>query len=361
MSLIAFTEKDGFPILLGDVLFSATDNLSNVEIPVYLKSFPEIKTNQNVFFDSLKQKTYVINDQLALCMGGYLFEMKRLLEDIKLHFSYTRTNYENLVFFWREYNKEIFQRSACLFLLAEKEKKQVVFKTLRIGEWEKSYSNMFGNVFAFGTGSERFIEEILSFPEITINHHDNFQNLKALHNILVCRFIGSEYFSGSSLNDSWGAGFEMISHDGNKFIKNDDTGYLIWNCKIDQYGNTDFFPALAIDYKYYGDVLVITVNNFRKAKMYGVLGIDKNVNEIDLNSLPVKYRFSTKRVSCCVRYELPDGTIKISSFYLEKPDGMIDDYISVSINDACHTEIKIGQKLQEEFENEITRLIQSIK
>lgn len=349
MSLIIYTTNNGFPVLIGDLLISATDNIYNAEIPVYMKSFPEFQTKQNLFPETLKQKIYIINDQMALGMAGYLDEMKNLLQDVKNFFKYYDTNYENIEIFWEQYNKYDFKRSACVFLVGEKELDKTVIKSKKVGNWNYGFNKEFGDVFSFGSGSETILDEL---EEIKYSPSNNRERI-ALHTIAICRLIGSEYFSGHSIINSWGGGYELIFYDGKKFTKIDDTCYLIWNCKFDEKGNYDLEPRIALNYKYFENIFIITVNNFYSAKQYGITAIGFNKNEINLDNVPSEYTFSSKRIACCCRIELPDGNFSISAFYLEADSGTLDNLLSISILKSGHSQIIIHKNLENKIHESI--------
>jgi hypothetical protein len=132
----------------------------------------------------------------------------------------------------------------------------------------------------------------------------------------ICRLLALERCTHATLRDNWGAGFELILYTGKFFIKFDEIAYVIFEAKFDAEGDIGLpFPVNIMYYKYYGEVLVITsieIYNARpeevdsdfvaicdniEARVYPVLPLDVNKNDIDKNMYAKNASFTTYRVA----------------------------------------------------------------
>jgi len=361
MSVIAYTSAFFSPVLIGDILITATyrkENEQDIEIPTFLKRFNQLSNNNDDIIPiNLSQKIYVINDKLAIGLLGSVYEMKMFLKDLRNNFLYREINIQNLQNFWNEYDKQEFKNSSYIFLMAFEEKGRTKFYYQMEKCWNNNTSKLFNCTYASGTGSERFLEEVINTNKITTNWNiGSSKSAVALNYITLVNLIGSERFTASTIKDLWGAGFEMIAFENGKFKKIDDITFIIWNINVNQNKEITKQPTYAVNYKYYEDVLVITSTDFINIKMYEVPPIDSSIDELYPYQSSLKPYFESNKVACCYLIKYPHGDIKIKSYFIEALDLEVEHLISVSLLANKQIQIKINSN----FENQMLQDIEQI-
>lgn len=229
MTLIASTLNYAYPIIVGDILMTSEEVKRDVAIPTFLKSVNDLLPADHKFFPfSLRQKIYVVTDSLAIALAGSEFQMRLFLEDIRMNFKYKPCTHSNVVDFVNGYDYSNFDQSACLLLHAEKKEEGVEMNTITIGKWQEAESPTLEYVYACGTGSEYFLNN--SSQRM---HFGNAGDPNALYRaislnyIQLSKLLGIERLNMETLKNSWGAGFEMIYFDGERFRKMDDITFII--------------------------------------------------------------------------------------------------------------------------------------
>ncbi|TYZ14190.1 hypothetical protein FY528_00195 [Hymenobacter lutimineralis] len=341
MTLISCTSNFSYPIVIGDILTSSNEVEKELEIPVFLDGVnSRLSEDQELFPYRLRQKIYIIKDYLVVALAGLEYEMKVFLEELKNNFKYLDLTIENLHSFLKYFDFEEFKDSSALILFAEKKIEGVLIHTLNIGKWRKNNSSLYEEVLACGSGAEYFVKESMFEMNISAEGDHNMLNRAiSLNYILLARILVQERVSLETIKKNWGAGFEMIYFNGDKFTKMDDVTYIIWNGKMDlSNGNYEFSPLLIMNFKYHNELLVITSHNGVKLGMYGVLPIYMKKEDFNTNDIPSKPHIDGKRVCSIYITELSNGYTVTPAFFSEKRD----DISMVKLNDVGSDDLLLG-------------------
>ncbi len=257
---------------MSDILITTQiDNVKTVDIPTFLeKAETYLEQLGHIKVNGLKQKIYVINDLFALSLSGSVYEMKTFLEDIKFNFKLIETTPDNIKGFIENYDKEIIIKISIGVSFYHKGKG---FFFVRVGlDWRENQHDLFGKLSVCGNGGSWFIEDLSKLLNEQNTNNFDYQNLadhrkkieilKSGIFIQIGNFIFRERVYGDTIKELWGGGFEMISFENGAFKKIDDYTYVIVRAEFDKDGGLRATPFLAVNYKYYGDVLLLTCTDF---------------------------------------------------------------------------------------------------
>lgn len=358
MTLIASTTNFSYPILIGDILMSSENKTKDTPIPSFQAGVNGILPSEQKFFPfSLRQKIYVIRDNLVIGFAGFEYEIKLFLEDIKNHFKYYPSNKENIEIFFDEYDYSNFKESIFLALYSEKKGNQSVIYEKYKGSWNITKSSRFENVIANGSGASYFIKHT-NKGMISCNsngEHSLFSAIAANYNNL-CSLLTVERLSLDTLKEFWGAGFEVIYFNGQKFEKIDSISFIIWKGKVDlETEEYQYIPFFAMNYKYVDDLLVIVSTDFNTPiQGYGVLPIDKRKEDYEESRLNIEPNFKSSRICSTFILEFSNGKTLNPSFYEEVQNGSGKMYVDFDSNG--HLEVFI----EDDFGNQLIAEIKSL-
>ena len=358
MTLIANTSNYNCDILIGDILMTSETRGQEVGIPTFLGGVDaQLPPEQNFYPYSLRQKIYVIEDQLAVGFAGYESEIKPILEDLRTYFRYKQVTFDNLKAFLNDWDLTQFSNSAAYILIAEKNERATIIQHCMIGAWSKGASKTYEEVTACGTGTADFIkaaaQSIIASGEGNTNHlHETI----ALNYILLIKILGNERLSLDTIKNYWGAGFEMIYYDENSFKKVDDITFLFWNGTLDlETGAFEVQPFLILNYKYYEDLLVINASNGYTFASQGVLPFYLTKDDIDKSKLPETLFSNAPKVCSAYFIELSNGKTSTPAFFTERDESLFQ--VQVDIDEEKHLRIMISTALQEQLMAILNRLI----
>lgn len=342
MTLISITSNFGQPIIVGDILTSSEDNSRKVEIPIFLEDVKDkLPVGQKWLPYGLVQKIYIINEQIAVALAGSTYEMKFLLEELRNYFKYKEATFGNLSEFFNEYDfSSHFNESTLFLLFADKTGDNVLFHQFRVGTWKVGASSLFENVLACGTGSDFFIEKA--------NGEGTYFNGSALHPLhralslnylLLSRILLHERATLDTIMTNWGAGFELIYYDGEKFVKMDDVTYVVWTGKIGlETNNYQVSVAVALNFKYHGELLSITVSTPQNIKGYGVLPLGMSKDDIAVTQVPNEPHLNGDKICHIYLLDSPDGKTHSISFFTLKSN----QSVSVIAGSGSNLEKQLG-------------------
>jgi len=357
MTLIATTLTNNIPFLIGDILITSNQKGDETKLPKYLRGIEKYFPEAELFPVLFRQKIYVLHDRLCIGFAGDLYSIKYLLEDIRMHFSYTNPSIESVSAFVKLYDSDSnFDGVSFLIIFINQEDDRVYY--CRKGSWVMANSPLFGETLAIGSGQNDFLKRIND--GFTINHQmesKNFYQAISLNYIALANVLGYERLSLDSIQKHWGAGFEMIFYNGNKFSKIDDITYVIWRGKYDSSAKkVESSPFLFLNYKYFDDILLVSSFDGNEFHMQAVLPIYKTPQDIDMNQMPSKPHFDSKKVCAIYLIEFPDGRIFSPAFFSQASDNK-DDFpiIRVYFDEKDHLAIMIQSDFQdalnEQFKN----------
>jgi hypothetical protein len=361
MTLIARTLCEGHPMLIGDILITSDTKSKELEIPTFLTGVEEfLPDHQSGFPVLLREKIYVINDLLCVALGGNMHDMRRFLEDLVNFFKYYPTTVDNLERFLSSYDLSSFSSIAYFIIIALENGETAVFKEYMYPDpWPNTETPYFGKVYAIGSGRVDFFEQLHVLYELSnVGDGGLYNKALSLNFITLVQLLASERLTLRTIQKRWGAGFEVITFENNKFSKIDDLTYLIFKEVIDKEGNISGGPFLAIHYKYYDDILAITSFGLTKPVRYAVLPIYMQNDDPAISKIPLevisKIRLDAKKICCCFVVQTYDRRFLALPFFTENyPDkpGLInvkmqDGQLSVKIENSFHEHIRQRAKIK---------------
>ena len=357
MTLIANTSNYNCDILIGDILMTSDTRGQEVSIPAFIGGVDDQLPKGQIYYPhSLRQKIYIIEDQIAIGFAGYESEIKHFFEDIRMFFKYKQVTLENLKAFLNDYDLTSFSNSASYILIAEKVEDITALQSCTIGPWTNGTSLTYENIIACGTGAGDFIKaaagSTIVFGEGDTNH---LHQTIALNYVLLIKILGNERLSLETIKKYWGAGFEMIYYDGSKFKKVDDITFLFWKGTLNiETGEFNVTPFLILNYKYYNELLVINASNGDAYASYGILPFHLTKNEIEA-SLPEVLFSNAKKVCCAYFLELSNGKTSTPAFFTERNGDSFE--VQVDIDEEKHIRIMISTELQDKLMSVLNQLI----
>jgi hypothetical protein len=362
MTLIAHSTNFSYPIIIGDILMSSTEKGTKIELPTFLSNVDnKLPGDQKFFPYKLRQKIYVIKDNLVLALAGLEFEMKLFLEDIINYFKFFRSTKEEIEKFYNEYDFSNFTNSSLLIVYSEKKEEGQLIHQITRGNWKHKESPTLEHLYTCGSGSNFFIEMSGYYDNFHGSGDTNLSNRAiSLNYTNLSNLLSIERLSLNTIKEYWGAGFEMIYFNGNKFKKINDITYVIWKGKVNLDDETyEMSPFLALNFRYFEDILIVTSTDFNKVEGYAVLPIHINKNDVDVGKIPNKINFNSKKICCTFVLEFSNGEIHSPSFFSQK--NLDHPGVKIDFKEDGHTEIWINSELQEKLVKDTITTVKSRK
>lgn len=211
----------------------------------------------------LGEKHYVITDQVCVGLSGTVARFKPFLEDLTV-FCRVHENLQpaQLQAFLDEYVANDPYKDkvhALMYLFYEDNGEQQVGRFTK-GVGIEGEVPAFERLIAIGSGAEDFRREILEAGTLISKLEPGSAAYAIQFNaILIVRILAKERAILHTMKKFWGAGFELIYIYNGRFRLLDDICYLVHYADISS-GGIDFpVPVIVMRYKYYGEVLIITV------------------------------------------------------------------------------------------------------
>lgn len=368
MRLIATTSNFHNHFLVGDILLSSEDADSSIQLPtnnfIDINEFLNFENGLPVAF---VQKIYVIKKNFSVCLAGRYGKMEHFLKALIAYFA----NFEaieikqkNMIDFAENYaiTENLLELSFLLLLLETENEKTYLPKQLTYNgnQWLHSTSEIYEEIFACGSGSEHFMKLATGDSKYRSSHEKGQLQFAQQFNVgLFARIFAEERVLGSTTENVWGAGFEIIFFNGKTFTKFDEMAYLITECQYDETGDIGLqTPTLIMYYKYYGDILLIRAIDLQNSKtefINGMMIVKSNsfiaksyeVPQLHISLKEAQYKrpkdlsFHTNRVTLSSALGINGKFQMAPSFYSESYD------VSVNYKEDESVEIRITNELLE--------------
>jgi hypothetical protein len=306
MTLIALTVnniqngKQGYPVLIGDLLISSHYGDSNMPTPTYVNGTKEIYSNAIDTPIGLNQKLYVINDRLCVALGGRVSQMETFLKKVRVIYDTIDFDVNDVSKFADEFAREEGKEMFAIILMASRtsqDEHDFQVRCINLFQNDMAYSSLFGTVIAGGSGANQFLKFVQTNPKFAtdITNSDAFL---ATNQSLMSHFLGLEISSGETLRDYWGAGFEMITFNGGKFVKLQEYTVVILNAPFGRGQIFEAEPICTMMINYQDDVMLITTFTKGTERIFAVPSITDKRESVEVldfepkgNSLLLSYIF----------------------------------------------------------------------
>lgn len=285
MTMVAIQENKKFPIIVGDLLTSSSENDKKLELPLFDKYY-QIESKGKLYPFKLTSKIYVINNHMAVTIAGDYNKNKKFVEDISNVFKNIEPCKDELKRFEENYLIDLDEeKEAYSIVWYDNNSQQVVFQYYGKCWISKEFEKL-GKINAVGSGADGYFEKINRFGENNLFSVDSINNAILNQLLINTLLMGEERFSLATLENSWGAGFEVICFDEEEkvFFKLDSIIYALW---LGSYDNNrclkDLKPISAVEYKYEKEFLTICcpIKTIPEKKI--IVPIDMKSDSIDLS------------------------------------------------------------------------------
>lgn len=261
--MIACTLNFGIPVIIGDLLLSDKVKPDYFILPSFSENILDYLDESDRFPVQLSRKIYVITDKVCVGLAGKVVRFKPFLEDLSIFCrAHKNLQPEQLNAFLTEYvNNDPYRDDvhALIYLFYEAGGEQLIGRFVKGSGIEGNVPG-FEYLIALGSGAIDFRKEIIEAGTLISRlKPGSLAYAVQLNAILISKILTKERAILHTFKEFWGAGFEMIYIKGGQFTLLDDICYIV-NYANESSGGIDFpAPVTAMRYKYYGDVLVITV------------------------------------------------------------------------------------------------------
>lgn len=256
MTLIALTVNQGYPVLMADILLSSTEG-SGMAVPTYVDGTEELFSNKERKPIGLRQKLYVINDRLAVALGGRFDQMYTFLNRIQEFYGRVNFDDNDLDDFITAFEKDEGKELLAIVIRSIKNANGIPnFHVRTMGSISIADTEVFDRVFAGGSG----VSSLMKFVNSTTSMRTDIQttdrfltsNLSA-----IGYFLSTEMLDGKSLANLWGAGFEMIIFEDGKFVKLKEYTIVVMWCEFGKKIEFNAAPVRTMFFSYHDEVLMI--------------------------------------------------------------------------------------------------------
>lgn len=258
MTLIAGFFRNGYPILMGDILASGTDT-STMELvfPTVGKVSRSALSNGKYSPSSLCQKVILVSPSLAIGWAGTKFYAQCFIKDLieaNCHKNPSQQSLSNIFDYQDKYGD---LRAICLYRDGTKLGIRG-FNSLPVYCQDEKFTYFS----AAGTGYSRLsdIVEKMDLTRIFGNH--NPTELEMGINVawyISAALLSQEIIDSSSLRQLFGVGYEVVHPLGSELSKFDDVTYFFWKTEEQGKGSWSIpaVPFLSIKYSYHDDILIM--------------------------------------------------------------------------------------------------------
>ncbi len=241
---------------MADILLTSAYG-SGIPLPTFIDGTDELFSNTQKKPVALTQKLYVVNDRLAIALGGRLDQMRTFLNRIQA--LYMDVNFVNsdLDDFITDYPDDESNNLLAIIVRGDLAKDGVFdFYVRTIGDIYLADTDNFDRVFAGGSGVSSFMKVVTSSSPLRsdIDDTDRFlaSNLAA-----IGYFLSSEILTGKALANLWGAGFEMITVEGGKFRKLKEYTVVVMWCEFGKNIEFNSAPIRTMLFSYDDETLMV--------------------------------------------------------------------------------------------------------
>ena len=265
MTMIACTMNRNVPILMSDILISGSKRPDKFILPSrnenILGLLKDLRDDGPV---CLFRKIYIPKRNVCIAFAGNVHIISLFLEDL-LIFCKANPTADGLEMqrFCLTYGLTPDHEISFLMVVADIVGDEYKFTRIKYGEWNVKMTPLFGEIISAGSGSQDFVREAMEDAEfISGQAADTIERALQANIILICKLLSTERVSLSHVKNFWGAGFEMVYLIREGFTRFENITYLINHADFNNTGETQIpIPEIIMNYKYVGEVLVITAIN----------------------------------------------------------------------------------------------------
>lgn len=284
MTLIAGFLKDGCPILMGDLLLSARDD-SDTEIifPTIGKISNKHLSNGEYRPISFCQKVNLLSPKLAVAWTGVKLHAENFMREViatNIHNNPSRDSLRNV------FNKIGGQGNISIIGIYRNGKEMCIFdfdaqsiKPIPGFEWLR----------VAGSGHQAFSDASCKLESaVTSGQLNKLEKGISTAINLSTTLLSKEILTFLSLQNLFGAGYEILHPLGGDLAKFCGLTYLFWEAEEEKQGKWRLlpFPFLASNYSYYEDILVI-----RSVRVSSTTGINScKIDSDELHVISPAYR-----------------------------------------------------------------------
>lgn len=251
------------PVVVGDLLLSGNNKPDNFLIPTFSEDVLQYLDGTDRHPVWLTPKVYILKPNLCIAFSGKVFYFKQFLEDIRMFCRITDTvTTDNLNTFLKQHeHSEAWKHFSFVILLAALENQDLMLGTVFHGQWLNGEAQLYGEIWTTGSGSLSLIQEVVSRVDLDSTYTiDQVDYAMQVNTMLICKLLSRERATLHTIRKHWGAGFEMVYFEKGRFTKLDEITYIINQGRFDEKGDIAVpVPAVILHYKYYRELLVITV------------------------------------------------------------------------------------------------------
>lgn len=249
--------------MLGDLLISDSAKPDQFIIPTLSEDVIQYLSEDSQFHPiTMNQKIYILKENVCIAFAGVVFKFRKFLEDIRIFCKVEPIlDAETIQQFLKEHESDPnWADFTFIILVANKTDSNIIVGRALHGTWNRSQTLIFDEVWAAGSGAEDFLKEMSQKANAFSTHSiDDPSHALLMNIIMISKLLAAERAMLSSVKKHWGAGFEMLYYNGNKFVKVDDITYVLNQGIFHESGDMDVpVPEIILRYKYHGEVLVIT-------------------------------------------------------------------------------------------------------
>ncbi len=268
MTLIAMAISEKPPIMTADILTTTINGEADMQLPN--RPIPLTKNEvQHLSYKPyrLRQKLYVIQPNICICVAGDIYSLKLILEDFR-NFCRWKSNDGNewltseaIREFFSNYDEDVIDKIVLGIAVAKDEENGFVFTPDKHKSfWQGGGSDDFGAVLAAGSGADQYLEHISWHNQVGSSHNPgDFMYAKQVNFSFVTKFLCKENRTLKSLEDYWGGFLETCYFNGNSFEKAGNVAFVICDSETDEDGNMSIpVPRLVIYSQYIDNVLYLT-------------------------------------------------------------------------------------------------------
>ena len=379
MTLIAYTLNHERPFLVGDLIISSESANSSIQLLTNSIDITQYLDSGKAMPVELRQKLYIIRENICVALAGSVIDMKRFLEALTLRCSvYDVVDESHIHSFIQEYTDESLGNLAFVIISVTKTssgKLKMGFFRFPEKSWSYTLSAIFEGAYACGSGKEGFLNEISAEMDFDASAVKGDIKRAISFNIsFIARLLATERVSLFTVNKYWGGGFETILYDGQKFMKLDQIAYVVMQGQFGESGDVGIpVPTLVMYVEYYNDYLIICSFELKKCKredfdnkvvihcsdfekfIHVVHRIDF-ISGVSDEELPSDFSFDTQRVAIGYAINTNDGGIIVPSLFYEgglESVKFVNNEIEIVLSTVFLNKVRGG--LKSVYENKLKR------
>lgn len=262
MTVISRSLNRKAPIISSDLLISSPNPRVPFLPPCVEALSAEFLASLPLKPAGLRQKIYVLADNVCIALAGLVMEMQDILEDLERFCRYAPSlNAEVIRGYLREYDFSKYKGCAFFLMVIERDHEGMIHvMEIAMGEFIGLDSNMFDQSTAIGSGAGDFLniigQKMLSWTSFK---DGDIRQSVVKHGGLIAHLLTLERATNNDLRNAWGGAFEFAVYDGRRFVKPINVAYVVNFAQIDSNGRYQMpVPVFVLHHRYEGEILIIT-------------------------------------------------------------------------------------------------------